>query len=465
MNRLLVVSLFVALAWGPFSVGAGGGESTIVTPEGDLPHARVKDFEIAFTRNGAFVVSKNGQNLFDCGLVYASPEWAEWGTQIRQSARRDVWNLKGEEVKELITRGTLFSIKRTELLKFIQRTTPIPGGLRFTFEITPLSARKVQHLGVVLHFPVARTSEAEVAFWPGFSAVTLPKECQQAVLHYGSGRGAVLRVSGKPVVSIVGPAGTAWNIFDDRTWNLNTFRLIASDATLLKDLGEGRKVLFSFDIMLGGSGSSVAPLGAGKCVVDPYGRLSIRTAGIKLLEGGVSSAGESVLWFAEQTQPVAALVQTADGKTWKSSGLATFAGTTVEYDITTKAEAGSAFVTYQLRPQAEKPFAGQVSLTFALPEALAAGVPKTVSSPETIPGSTPVTPADKQSRHVVTVNCGKGLVLRLAAGRLWTVSKGLVNEQKCFLLTTPLAESQDGLLVGQVQFAVSKTETKTEKDP
>ena len=465
MNRLLLVLLFLALAWPSCPVSAGGGESTLVAPEDDLPRATVKDFEIAFTRNGAFVVSKSGRNLFDCGLVYATPDWADWGTQIRRSAHGDVWHLTGEGVRELVTRGTLFNVERKELLKFTQRTTPIPGGLRFAFEITPLSARKVQHLGVVLHFPVATTAGADVAFWPGFSAVTLPNDRQAAVLHVGNGRGAVLRLSGNPVVSIIGPAGAAWHIFDDRTWNMNTFRLLASDAALLKYLGEGKKVLFSFDIMLGGSGSDEVPVGPGKSCVDPYGRLVIRTDGTKILEGGVSVAGEPVQWFAEQTKPAAAGVRPADGRTWKASGLATFADTTIAYDITTKAEAGSALVTYQLRPQADKPLAERVSLTFAFPEALAAGVPETVSSPETLAGPTSGTPADKQFRHTVTVNCGKGRILRLAAGKSWTMSKGPVNGQECFLLTTPLVETQDGLLVGKVQFAMSTAEAKTNENP
>ena len=41
MNRLLVVSLFVALAWGPFSVDAGGGEVTVAAAPGDGTVARV----------------------------------------------------------------------------------------------------------------------------------------------------------------------------------------------------------------------------------------------------------------------------------------------------------------------------------------------------------------------------------------------------------------------------------------
>lgn len=104
MKVLATSYLFVAsVCFGLWSGPSLGESDRFIVPEDDLPEAMVNGHRVAFTRNGAFAVSKDGRWLFDGGLSYATPGRVEWGTQVRRSGTRDRWQLEGKDKRVLLT--------------------------------------------------------------------------------------------------------------------------------------------------------------------------------------------------------------------------------------------------------------------------------------------------------------------------------------------------------------------------
>lgn len=283
---------------------ASATEGSFRLPENDLPSAIIAGHEIAFTRNGAFVVTKDGRALCDGGLLYHASNWTEWGTQIRRSAPTDGWTLDPANPKALLHTGTLFDINYTKRFAFKQRTEIIPGGIRLTYEVTPPEKRVVQGLGFVLHIPIAETRQAVVLPWPSFRHAPLPERGRGGALLTSRARACVLTAGGAPRLSVIGRDGTAWMVLDDRQWGNNTYRIIATAPALPAGIARGEPVSFSLDLLLGDVAQAGFTVGAVACETDRYGRMAFRKAGAKIMEGGIGIGTSVPVWaFTNSTDP------------------------------------------------------------------------------------------------------------------------------------------------------------------
>lgn len=217
--------------------------------EGDLPTATVAGNQVAFTRNGAIIVSQQGRVVFDGGLLYATANWDEWGTQVRRSARDDSWELT-EAQDELITRGTLHDIDWNAKFTFVQRTTLTDKGLRLRYEVTPLKTQPIAIFGVVFHLPVSRTAGGEVQVISSDRTAPLPMAHTKGVLLDADGEAAEVHKEERKLLAVRSERTLQWLVYDDRAWGLNTFRVAAADSSVIGDLSDGKKVRFTVDVEL-----------------------------------------------------------------------------------------------------------------------------------------------------------------------------------------------------------------------
>jgi predicted small lipoprotein YifL len=283
LTALAVIALLLTAAACPISAGA------LDVPPDDLPTAHVGQWKVAFSRNGAMVAGRGDQWLFDVGLNYAMPGWKEWGTQVRRSAPDDGWKKK-DGVLEF--HGTLHDIKRVERFSFQQRVSLLPGGLRLTYEVTPLQTRKLREFGLVVHLPVLGSQGTRVCFWPGFQHLVFPEKRKGAVLSRHNATGVALDLPQGHRAALILRKPVRWRALDDRRWQLNTYRLLGLDAGAARALSSGEKVSFSFDLLLGSEGLCEAEFGPAEVVLDASGRIAMRGPDVeKRIEGGLLHGG------------------------------------------------------------------------------------------------------------------------------------------------------------------------------
>lgn len=435
-------------------------KARILTPEDDLPTAIVGDYRVDFTRNGAFVVSRNGRYLFDGGLIHAVPEWSEWGTQIRRSDHSDSWELDPQHRTRLVTRGTLFDLNRNERFAFVQQVEPRPRGLRFSYDVTPLAQRELANFGLVLHFPIAETANRWVTFWPGFHGALMPAEFQAEALESCRARAATIWTSDRPRLAVVGDDDMDWTVHDDRRWGLNTFRLIGSHGAVTESLGRGDSASFSFEVLLGGAVSSRLPLGPGGCESDRYGRFAIFLGGTKIAEGGLAWEGEPVRWLYETAAPadarpsemsweVAALSNAADGQ-----------GTSVTYSMGLRAESDAEVaVTYTVLEPAREQLRGSVKLLLAVPASEVVSAPATETSDDAVARRAQGAAQRGGLRHTTQVAYRSGATLQLMADQPWAITEATVSEQECHMLSISTHKTEDGGLTASVRLRLVMGQT------
>lgn len=289
------------------------GFGSFRVPEGDLPSAIVNGYEVAFTRNGSFVVGKDGRWLFDGGLCFADAGWKTWGTQIRRSEADDDWRLAADDL--LLFEGTLSDENRRPWFKFEQQVAPIANGLRFRYEVTPNRRRTgVREFGLVFHLPAKKFAGGEVGFWPGFSVVPLAAEMGEPhLIGPVDARGAEWACDGARAFSAVGQGEWQWFLFDDRNWELNLFRLFGRIPSLATPLRRGDTVSLEFDLLLGADKEEFLPQPPGRWILDRYGRTAFLLDGRKMIEGGVYLGEAADRWLFADVVPAGDLVRTEDG--------------------------------------------------------------------------------------------------------------------------------------------------------
>ena len=423
--------------------GHAGG---FVVPDDDLPTARVGDWKVAFTRNGALVAGRDDEWLMDVGIYYAMPGYNEWGTQVRRSAHSDRWQ-KHKDV--LVFNGTLHDIDRNHRFTFRQQTELVPHGLRLSYEVTPLQKRKLQEFGLVLHLPVIGSRGARAEFWPGFQSVILPDKHRRGVLLRNTAQGATVHLPGGRSAALALHQPVNWRSLDDRHWELNTYRLLALDPAAARSLSKGEKVTFSFDLLLGqGAGQTVA-VDNSEVHLDPYGRLALRGAeNDKRIEGGLWKGrwlfGESVPFAVGEEKEHEGKVE---GR-WRR-------GTTVgRYSAQLETEGELCRVIYRLvREEGDWP-PENVRLAFSVPHGQVASLEVEEAGEPTETSES----APERSHAKLVLKTGETWTLSSPAD--WTVAQQKIARTNCRLLSVAPASTGDGALTWEVEISRSDLGTK-----
>ena len=432
----VLAAIFAALCPQAF---ADENEARIIAPEDDLPGATIDGYRIDFTPNGAIVVSRDGTGLFDGGLVYAMPGWKEWGTQIRKSGRQDRWELHPEDPTSLLSHGTLFDFSGKERFRFTQRTAVISGGVRLSYNITPLAKRELGTFGLVLRFPVLQTKGARAGFWPGFAEPVLPQNLKSASLYRGNARGAYVSIAGRPRVQAVAGKRLQWTLLDDRRWQMNTYRFIGSDRGLTTALSKGEKVDFTFDILLGDRACKDLPLGKGRLTIDPYGRIAVHASGKKLAEGGLEVQARPRGWLYETARPTATMLDGRGTSGACASGIANGLGTELAYDVQVAVENEQALLTFGVHKAKDETQKGGIRFALAIPASEVEALPTTTASKAAPAPDAPVSEKEP-GEHRIVVAFQNGLALELEAETSWEIGKTKISGQECLLLSVPTSE-------------------------
>jgi len=433
-----------------------------LVPSDDLPVASVGAYQVAFARNGAFVVSRNGHWLFDGGLAYAIAGSSEWGAQIRRSGAGDTWHLKDQDDRVLLTDGTLFDINGIARFKFAQRTEIIAGGLRLHYEVTPLEKRALQEFGLTLRFPAAEMRDAWASFWPGFVQDALPREFGSSGLQEATGRGSILYVSSESQVAAVGQGTLAWQLGDDQPSRPNAYRLIGRDTALVGPLGEGQTVSFSFEILFGNSVARALPLDQGYCDVDRYGRLAIRASADKLIEGGLMLGGPSVQWLFARSEAI------TDGRRAETVWTATASGNAdvdlekCTYEVNLSAPEKGVVAVYRVRSARAQDAGGamgDIQVGFAV-------LKSTVVSAPTLNGPTSANSgaaAGGRGGCMARLISRDGMTIELGSDSPWSLADTKLDGTDCFLLSTKLHKEEGGVREAQIRISTHQTQLFSEK--
>jgi hypothetical protein len=280
------------------SCGTAAADQFVLS-EDDLPEAVAGEYRVAFTRNGAITIAREGKWLFDAGLGYMVSGWSEWGTQIRRSSPTDGWTVEGNG-EALLFKGTLFDTGSKPRFTFSQRVEIIPGGLRVNYTMTANDKRPIEAAGLAAHMPAELYGGGAVEFRPGLSHMGLPKLAGKSVMGAANGRMAVL-LGGDAIAGFLGHTSLRWQLLDDREWNLNTFRIIGWDETFAAKLSLGGPAEFGCDILLGDMARERAVVGEVECVLDAVGWAAVSVAGQARLRGGLARFAEGGLEFLTGT--------------------------------------------------------------------------------------------------------------------------------------------------------------------
>lgn len=266
-----------------------------ILTDGDLPEASISQYRVAFTRNGAVNLAKDGKWLMDAGLGYMLSEWSEWGTQIRRSSATDGWTVEGNG-ESLLFKGTLYDINRNPHFTFTERVTLIPGGLRFEYSVTSNDKRAIENAGIIVNMPTEVHGGSVIDFRPGLAHIELPKLLGKAVMSGSNAAMAIVSRDG-PVAAFLCPSTMRWLLMDDRTWNLNTFRFIAWSQDFADKLSAGESAEFQYDLLLDELVRERAEASNVTCTIDPVGWAEVFSGQLKL-RGGPASAVDGKLTFA-----------------------------------------------------------------------------------------------------------------------------------------------------------------------
>ncbi|NLW49358.1 MAG: hypothetical protein GXY85_00760 [Candidatus Brocadiaceae bacterium] len=444
-RRLAVVgALLLALA---LSASAQEPPPGLVLPGDDLPYALVDGYRVDFTRNGALMVSRDGRALFDVGLVYARPEWKEWGTQIRRSGAEDGWHTPPGDVSTLIFHGTLHDVDGTPRFSYVQETKVLPNGLRVAYEVTPLARRVITTCGVTLHVPVDKAPDGHIDLWPGFGSTEMPETLGFWDVHSERARAADIAFGGTPHVSIAGDGTLDWQLRDYRFWHVNAYWLTGSDPELTRSLCRGETGSFAFEMRLGGASvqratldgpaapdGATAPDGAAVCEVNAYGRAAVHAAGRKIAEGGLAWVEPRLEWLhrsasAAGAPPMGAVVE--------SGGRPAVCRASLDADGTLRCTA-----------RAADGAAPAVHFALAVPVQEAPAEP-------TLGRDTP------DGTHTATVVLKEGGVLTLRSQSPWSLRPTVIAGARCHVLSTP-AETAGPEAAAQVRMAYVPAAPDTE---
>jgi len=192
---------------------------------------KLGEAKVTLMPNGAFVASRDGVQFLDGGLGFAAKGHQRWGEQIRGSKPQDTFRVAPTEgaSQALCFSGEIRDTHGKAALRFDQRVMARGTALRFEYALTPTESIAHDRLGLTFHLPTRHSASQVVECSPGFREVRLP-------LHFHRGRSKgylgqwvarrllIGRGScSEAVLSLDAPG--EWMLFDDRAWELNTFRL------------------------------------------------------------------------------------------------------------------------------------------------------------------------------------------------------------------------------------------------
>jgi hypothetical protein len=394
-----------------------------VLSDADLPEAVIGECRVAFTRNGAVSVARGDKWLFDAGLGYMVGAWSEWGTQVRRASPTDGWK-SDENGAVLVFKGTLFDTNRVPRFHFTQRVSLIDGGIRLRYLVTAPEKRPIEAFGLVAHFPGDLHAGREIELWPGLKRLTLPKVAVDPLLGATETWAAGLFDGAAPLATFVARDRMQWQAFDDRAWNLSTFRLIGWDTAAAPKLAAGEPAEIEFDLLLGDSIRERVAAGDVNAALYPLGWAVISVAGQPRLRGGVARIKKGELTFlpaavvaggAEEDDPVAAAFP---------------------FSVECANEQDGLTLAYRRRPGVSPAEEGELRLLLAAMLPTGASIVNVDSGEAIAPGAAPVTVGDslrlswKEGAKVgraedgsYSVKWERSPTVLLSADRPWTITK------------------------------------------
>lgn len=429
----LVVAAMVGVCF------ADADKGGFVLTADDLPTARVSGYQVVFTRNGAFVLGKEGRWLLDGGIGFATPGWEQWGTQIRRSGHEDHWSHTEGQPDKLTFSGTLFDKVRNARFYFDQEVTRIAGGLRFEYRVRPLQPMRIAEFGIFCHFPVREHRKGNLDFWPGFDRAAFSKAMDNPVVFSGAARAAVVHNEADALAAIVGSGRENWFVFDDRKWELNVFRSYRRCPDAASRLSKGEAAEIRFDLLLGSGIASALPMGNGDFEVrlDRYGHAAVWRHSAKMCEIGIvsgSGAESSVSWLHENSEP-AGTPSASGGEGQPSISYRTHGEKPLDVTITKRSLGDRVEMLFQAVPMDPENSPESLAVTVAVPRIVVERPPRAVSGGEN--GD-----ADLPNSATIPLKEGRFIVLRSEAP--WQVSAAPRAWGRSHMLTAEMGKSEDG---------------------
>jgi len=432
-----------------------------LAPADDLPAAMVGSYRIAFTRNGAFIVSSGGRWLFDGGLQYATADPSEWGTQIRRFGAKDASRLDEKNDRLMVTDGTLLDNNGAPRFRFTQRTKIIPGGLSLSYEIMSLEKRPLREFGIALHVPAAESNDCQASFWPGFLDASLPRRFDPSVRQEADGRACVFQVWSGSRGAVVGHRVLAWKVGDDRESQPNVYALTGRDDALAAQLAEGKTVTFSFDVLLGNAAARTVSLDEGYCDVDRYGRLVVRDFPYKFIEGGLMLPGSPIRWLCAKSDPDYENPQTGNERAVAASGIVDVNAHKCDYEVKLSALERGVLAVYRVRPvQAEtaEDNTPDFQVGFAVLRRGGAA-PPTLNMPAS-PGPDPL-PGTHEA-YAAILDCTGETTVEMRSDNPWTLSEARCDGGDCFVLSTRMRKMEGGAYEAPIRISTHHTRPSVE---
>ena len=245
------------------SVPSALSNTRFILPDRDLPSLVVGNTHIVLCANGTFVMRRGTEYLMDGGMSFASEGWARWGQQVRNGRQTGAWKSDAAGLSLSIDGVLLCNGDGRPTLRYVETVIRVEEGLKFHYEVEPLGELTAAEVGATFHFPIQRYAESSVEFAPEPttpppketaavvpSSTQFPKSPQSFTLgQFTSDRVIVAKDTPRAVALSVGEP-RPWRVFDERSWILNTYRLLFSEKLPSPDLKPGDKVTVEFALAL-----------------------------------------------------------------------------------------------------------------------------------------------------------------------------------------------------------------------
>lgn len=420
------------------SAGLCLAEDRFLLPEGDLPEARVCGYRVAFTRNGACVLARDGKWLLDAGLGFATKGWKIWGTQVRRAGYGDGWNLTEESA--LRFEGTLFDFERVPRFHFAQEVSVTPVGLHFKCDIRKLQVDELEGIGLVVQTPVKHAVSGAMRFRPGFSTVNLPAKHTRARIGTSSATGCSVEFPAGWYPQFAGMRNLRWVVLDDRQWDLSVFRSVGWDPVATRQLNTQGEASFSYDLVLAAPLVATLVDGDVECIVDAHTRVLMTDNRRTFLEGGVARWVDGADWSFGTSRPV-------DSPDEGFASVVDVDESEVRCQASLIDEETGAKLVYRLGPQVREGGGPETVLALAVPVGA-------IIESESLLGR------DSNTRvRELRLQLKSGSSVRLVAEGGWKMTKGKYAGSDCYVFGTAFLPREDGDMEATVTVSVVATET------
>lgn len=280
--------------------------------KGRPPSARVGDFVLAFTTNGAFVLHRNGRTVMDGGVTYREKGWEKWGSQIRRTSDDDECSLL-EDGRKLAFRSKLRDLQRKEVFAVQEEVLATDDGFKFSYQLKALASFAPEIIGVEFHLPIeeVHAKARQLAF--GGPPVSVPVQGAGALLGVYQAAEFSLVEARTALVKVVLPSPLRWFALDDRPFNLNLAR---SQFVLAPkpQVQEGEEIQLSFVLKLDVARDDLTVrIGTTRWLFDETGRFTLEVPGGRckarlclLDEEDPETVGTKDVLLAEEARPIRA---------------------------------------------------------------------------------------------------------------------------------------------------------------